>query len=102
VLLESDDRVGFATTAARELLNRYFGETGGAQLPAPLAESSRERRKGTNGERLRAAAGESSLVVEFVEGALLLEEPRWMPRLTPREREIIDLVAEGKNKRLDR
>jgi DNA-binding CsgD family transcriptional regulator len=35
-------------------------------------------------------------VVELVDGALLLDEQRWMPQLTPREREILDLVADGK------
>jgi DNA-binding CsgD family transcriptional regulator len=35
-------------------------------------------------------------VVELVDGALLLEEQRWVPRLTAREREILDLVAEGR------
>jgi DNA-binding CsgD family transcriptional regulator len=32
----------------------------------------------------------------LVEGALLLEERRRMPRLTRRESEILDLVAEGR------
>jgi DNA-binding CsgD family transcriptional regulator len=32
----------------------------------------------------------------FVGGALLLEERQRLPQLTPREREILDLVAEGR------
>jgi DNA-binding CsgD family transcriptional regulator len=36
------------------------------------------------------------LVVEFVDGALLLDERCRLPRLTSREREILDLVAEGR------
>ena len=35
-------------------------------------------------------------MVELVDGALLLEEQQHLPRLTPREREILDLVAEGR------
>jgi DNA-binding NarL/FixJ family response regulator len=35
-------------------------------------------------------------VVELVEGALLLEQRQWMPRLTARELEILSLVAEGR------
>ena len=35
-------------------------------------------------------------MIELVDGALLLEEQHRMPRLTPREREILDLVAEGR------
>jgi DNA-binding CsgD family transcriptional regulator len=37
-----------------------------------------------------------SLVVEFVDGALLLEERQQMPALTAREREVLDLVADGR------
>jgi DNA-binding CsgD family transcriptional regulator len=48
------------------------------------------------GKPLRIEAGERALVVELVDGALLLEEQRWVPRLTAREREILDLVAEGR------
>jgi DNA-binding NarL/FixJ family response regulator len=40
--------------------------------------------------------GERSLSVDLVDGALLLEERRLAPRLTPREQEILDLVAEGR------
>ena len=47
-------------------------------------------------EPLRIDAGDRALVVELVDGALLLEEEQQMPRLTPREREILELVAEGR------
>jgi DNA-binding CsgD family transcriptional regulator len=95
VLLEGDDRVGFASSAARELLDRYFGANG-AGLPGSLASWLRERRRASTGEPLRVDAGERALVVELVDDALLLEEQRSMPMLTAREREILDLVAEGK------
>jgi DNA-binding CsgD family transcriptional regulator len=94
VLLGADGRVEFASSAACELLERYFGELE-AQLPAPLA-SWREQRRGATSEPLRLDVGDRSLRVELVDGALLLEEQRRLPRLTAREREILDLVAEGR------
>jgi DNA-binding CsgD family transcriptional regulator len=95
VLLDTDGRVEFASSAARELLERYFGNSR-AQLPAPLASWLRKRRRGATTEPLRVDAGDRSLRVEPVDGALLLEEQRRVPRLTAREREILDLVAEGR------
>jgi DNA-binding CsgD family transcriptional regulator len=95
VLLETDDRIDFASRAARDLLGRYFGETV-ARLPDPLTSWLRERRKGATSEPLRVDAGDQELLVELVDGALLLGEQRRMPRLTRRELEILDLVAEGK------
>jgi RNA polymerase sigma factor (sigma-70 family) len=61
-----------------------------------LASWLRERRREATGEPLRIDADGRALVVELVDGALLLEEQRWMLQLTPREREILDLVAEGR------
>jgi DNA-binding CsgD family transcriptional regulator len=95
VLLEADDRVAFASSAARELIDRYFGERV-ARLPDSVLSWLRERRRAATEEPLRIDAGDRSLVVEFVDGALLLDERRRLPRLTAREREILDLVAEGR------
>jgi DNA-binding CsgD family transcriptional regulator len=95
VLLEADDRVAFASTAASVLLDRYFGENG-VGLPDAVASWLGERRRGATDEPLRIDAGGRALVVELVDGALLLEEQQHLPRLTPREREIMDLVAEGR------
>jgi DNA-binding NarL/FixJ family response regulator len=95
VLLERDHRVRFISTAARELLDCYFGGKG-AQLPDSLASWLRERRRGETGEPLRIDAGERALVVDVVDDALLLEERQSVPRLTAREREILDLVDEGR------
>lgn len=95
VLLEADLRIAYASAAATELLSRYLGENG-VRLPEPVATWLRERRRAATAEPLRIDAGERALVVELVDGALLLEEERHLPRLTPREREILDLVAEGK------
>jgi DNA-binding NarL/FixJ family response regulator len=95
VVLEADDRIAFASTAARELLDRYLGENG-VGLPDTVTSWLRERRRPAAGQPLRIHAGAQVLVVELVDGALLLEEQRWMPRLTAREREILDLVGEGR------
>src|SRR5215208_5312908 len=95
VLLEADDRVAFASTAARELLGRYFGENG-VRLPASVASLLPERRRTATGEPLRIDAGDRALLIDLVDRALLLEEQRRLPRLTAREREILDLVAEGR------
>jgi DNA-binding NarL/FixJ family response regulator len=95
VLLEADDRVAFASTTARELFDRYFGKSG-SRLPDSLASWLRERRRAAVDEPLRIDAGDRSLVVELVDGALLLEEQQRLTRLTPREREILDLVAKGR------
>ena len=96
VLLEADARVAFASTAARELIDRYFGSNGDS-LPEPAASWLRESRRGRTAEPFRVDAGDSALVVELVDDALLLEAERRLPRLTAREREILELVAEGKS-----
>ncbi|HEY6835590.1 MAG TPA: helix-turn-helix transcriptional regulator [Gaiellaceae bacterium] len=94
VLLEPDGRIAFESSAARELLQRYLGRNG-AVLPEPVSSWVRERRA-ADGEPLRIEAGERRLEIELVDSALLLHERRAMPRLTAREREILELVAEGK------
>jgi DNA-binding NarL/FixJ family response regulator len=95
VLLEAHDRVAFASSAARELLDRYFGERE-VRLPDLLASWLRERRRTATGEPLCIGVGDRALVVELADGALLLEEQQRLPRLTAREQEILDLVAEGR------
>jgi len=95
VLLEADDRVAFASTAASALLDRYFGQNG-ARLPEAVASWLGKRRRGETAEPLRIDVGGRALVAELVEGALLLDEQYHLARVTPREREILDLVAEGR------
>jgi DNA-binding CsgD family transcriptional regulator len=95
VLLEADLRIAYASAAATELLGRYLGEDG-VVLPDPVASWLREQRRAATAEPLRIDAGDRALVVELVDDALLLEEEQHLPRLTPREREILDLVAEGR------
>jgi DNA-binding CsgD family transcriptional regulator len=95
VVLEADDSVAFASTAARELLDRYFGENG-ARLPDAVGSWLRQGRRGAIADPLCIDAGDRSLLVEFVDGALLLEERPRIPRVTAREREILDLVAVGR------
>jgi DNA-binding NarL/FixJ family response regulator len=95
VFLEAGDRVAFANAAARGLLDRYFGETG-VRLPGSLASWLQQRRRGASRALLKVDSGDGSLVVDFVGGGLLLEEQQRLPQLTPREWEILDLVAEGR------
>ena len=90
VLLEAGGRVAFVSSAAQELLDRYFGANGPA-LPAPVAAWLFD-----GAEQLRVGSGDRALVLSRVDDALLLEEePRSLPQLTAREREILELVAEG-------
>jgi DNA-binding CsgD family transcriptional regulator len=91
VLLEPGERIAFASTAARQLLQRYFGRNGAA-LPEPLESWLRDG----GSEPLLTSAGDRVLAIELVDEALLLEERRQLPPLTAREREILELVAEGR------
>lgn len=91
VLLEPSGRFTYASSEAQELLERYFGKTG-ATLPAAIASWLPSA-----AEPLRVAAGDRTLVIEHVDDALLLEERRPFPQLTRREREILELVADGKS-----
>jgi DNA-binding NarL/FixJ family response regulator len=93
MLLEADGRVAFASTVASALVERYFGKNG-AVLPEHVTSWIAERRRGAPNP-LRVEAGERTLVVELVDDALLLEERRPLPRLTTRERELLELVANG-------
>ncbi len=77
------------------MLSTYFQPRGGS-LPHEVAEWLREQRRATSPEPLTVERGEGSVVVQLVEGSLLLEERREAPRLTERESEILDLVAAGK------
>jgi DNA-binding NarL/FixJ family response regulator len=95
VLLEDDDRISFASTTARALLDRYFGGMT-VHLPDLLASWVRGRRRDSTGEPLRIAAGDRSLVIDLIDDALLLQEQHVLPRLTAREREILTLVDEGR------
>ena len=93
ILLEADGRVAFSSSAASALLERYFGKNG-AVLPQQLSSWIAERGRGAP-DPLRVEAGERTLVVELADDALLLEERRPLPRLTPRERELLELVSDG-------
>ncbi len=94
VVLEGADRIAHATPEAWRLLATYFRSSGG-RLPHEVTEWLREQRRAPSPEPLTVERGEGSVVVQFVEGSLLLEEQREAPRLTERESEILDLVALG-------
>jgi DNA-binding CsgD family transcriptional regulator len=91
VLLDEAGRIESRTPEARRLLDRYFGAIG-ARLPDDVVGW---RRRALPGEPLTVRRADASLVLHSVGSALLLEERR-DSRLTAREREVLDLVAEGK------
>ena len=90
VLLDGPDHVAFATEPASALLERYFGSTRGALPPAIVTWLGARPR-----EPLEVSADHGSLVVNAVDGALLLEERPADLGLTRREREVVELVGEG-------
>jgi DNA-binding CsgD family transcriptional regulator len=95
VLIDRDDRIEFANPAACDLLERAFGEFEGF-LPTQLRVTLPEGGKTGHPEPARIAVGETCIVMHRVGEALLLEEEPNLPNLTRREREILDLVAEGR------
>lgn len=95
VLVDGDDRIEFANPAACELLERAFGDFEGI-LPSQLRATLRERGKTGQSEPARIAVGETCVVMHRVGDALLLEQEPNLPNLTRREREILNLVAEGR------
>ncbi len=92
VLLDGAGRIDFASPDARRLLEQYFGTAAGGRLPEDVTAW---RAQAVPGEMLTIRRGKGMLVVSAVGSALLLEEQR-ASQLTAREREILDLVAEGK------
>lgn len=91
VLLDGFSRWAYASDHAQELFERYFGCADGC-LPRPVNAWLRSQRR----EPFVVAAGRQTLVVRAVDDVLVLEEQPVTRRLTVREREILDLVAEGK------
>jgi DNA-binding NarL/FixJ family response regulator len=92
VLVERGDRIAFASPAARDLLARYFGSE--TRLPEQVSAWLRQDRS-VHGAPLPVERNGRSLLIHRTNDGLLLEERQAQPRLTPREREILDLVAQG-------
>jgi DNA-binding CsgD family transcriptional regulator len=92
VLVERGDRIAFASPAAHDLLARYFGS--GTRLPEQVVAWLRQDQS-VHGGSLPVERNGRSLLIHRTKDALLLEERQAYPRLTPREREILDLVAKG-------
>ena len=95
VILDGAGRIEHATPKALRLLSAYFRDYRSA-LPEEIAAWMLEERQAPSPEPFRIEGDELSLLVHLVGGALLLEEERYPPPLTEREREILDLVAAGK------
>jgi DNA-binding CsgD family transcriptional regulator len=94
VLLDEAETIAYASSSARELFERWFGKKG-AHLPDGLKRWLQDRPNDAR-EPFSIAAGDHVLIVHFFEASLLLEERRDLSSLTRREREILDLVAEGR------
>lgn len=94
VLLEGRE-ITHATPQAHRLLERYAPSTLPELPTIVLAWLAEQGRPGARDELV--IEGESgSLVIRVTEGGLLLEERAPHSGLTPREREILELVAEGR------
>jgi DNA-binding CsgD family transcriptional regulator len=91
ILLASDGRIEFASPAARRLMRDYFGARREAELP-PTLTAWVESGLPTLTRRL----GDGRLTVDRSGDSLLLEETRNEFGLTPREREILAWVGQGK------
>jgi DNA-binding CsgD family transcriptional regulator len=91
ILLTPEGRIEFATPAARRLVREYFGGWDDAQLPASLC-----RQLGSGSTTLERRREGRRLTVSRRGCALRLEEARDGLDLTPREEQILDLVALGK------
>jgi DNA-binding CsgD family transcriptional regulator len=104
LILDHGGRIEFAQRAVRQLLNDYFGEGDHSFAPVPVREWAADREQmddlvidGPDGQLVvSAAAGDRS-----AQTVLLLHERRSRPpltrRLTQRERDVLDLVGEGKS-----
>jgi DNA-binding CsgD family transcriptional regulator len=101
VVLDPLDHIEFTTAPAGRLLRKYADDRGGARLPAPLEAWLRRDRKRLNGADvplqllLTVERNGLRLLVRRAGNLLLLEEE--LASLTPREHEILDLVAEGRS-----
>lgn len=100
IVLGSNGALDFVGSDARDLLHRYF-EADLAQVPDVVSEWLEEQSTRLAGDgaltepacRLVVERNDRRLVVERVDDVLLLREEG--VRLTHREREILNLVAEG-------
>ena len=93
VVVDAGGRISHATTAARHLLLDWFGTRNG-RLPVELDDWRAGR---SPGERYATRRNGTVLTVEATGDFTLAlsERSADTPRLTPREREVLGLVAEG-------
>ena len=91
VLIEHPDQIALATDHAHELLVRYFGDNG-ARLPKAVGSWLESECDPGGVLEVRRTA---TLVIRRAGEALLLEEHPLSPPLTPRQQQILELVADG-------
>ena len=103
VVLQTSDRIDFATPVATRLLALYFAGTQDSLLPEPVRAWLRRDAVRLNGNGLPPPAtaplsverGGRRLTVRRAGRALLLDEE--VATLTVREREIVDQLADGRS-----
>jgi DNA-binding CsgD family transcriptional regulator len=91
VLLAADGRIEFASPPAHRLMREYFGAVHTTELPVALTEWL-----ASDAPTLRLRLDDRRITVSRSGDALLLEEARDELGLTPREREILGLLTEGR------
>jgi DNA-binding CsgD family transcriptional regulator len=91
VLLASDGRIEFASPPARRLMREYFEPVHGSELPVALTEGL-----GSEATTFRLRVDGRRITVSRSGDALLVEEARDELGLTPREREILGLLTDGR------
>lgn len=94
VILDGAGRPDFVSDAAQAILTRLGVPPG--RLPGVLEERLSARGRVDPGDRIVVPWRRAELVVYQSGDALLFEERQAVPTLTSREREILDLVAEGR------
>jgi ATP/maltotriose-dependent transcriptional regulator MalT len=104
VVLRSLDKLEFATPTAERLLARYFDSASDDDLPEPVRawlHHNSQRLNGNEGLTPPATAplsvnrGDRRLTIRRAGHTLLLDEE--IATLTPRERQIVDQLAEGRS-----
>jgi DNA-binding CsgD family transcriptional regulator len=103
VVLQSSDRIDFATPAAERLLVRHFDDTSDGDLPEPIRAWLRHDHRRLNGNGLppptaallSVERGDRRLTIRRAGHTLLLDEE--IATLSRREREIVDQLAAGRS-----
>lgn len=91
IVVTPDGRIDFASPPARRLIREHFAMPPEGELPPTLAQWLH-----SDSPMLTRQFADRCLTIERSGDTLLLEEVRDEPGLTPREHQILTLVAQGK------